>query len=384
MSMSMQYAPPGHKELRNKKARRERASADRLFQRQLVAVKDGRMDIEHDGDMSRFLRKYQNACSQKIKKDLRAMWQNCGCDMELAATCMVAKEIAFKESITEGEWLSMEQLTDTLKSAEHAENYAKAAVTLKLTQFDNMRKCKTYFYMKRLERMGSRKEAVKEQSFMPPKKDAFGATTVRQAIQNASSGDSSDAESSDVEAVEDGVEKDNKKDKSSSGSSDVEQSNSNDSQETGSEPSAPSTSSDDADEDEEDAPPSRQSSAKRAAKPTHKQAAKSAASKAKGKTADSEGAADNRSSCRISKATKDTPEKDRKSTSEKQRKTTKNEQKPEKAASKDAQQKKDSKNKKEAGKQASKDSKKKKDAAGKKDTKEPKRAKEKTAKKVKR
>eukprot|EP00969_Alexandrium_andersonii_P337404 14912819-Alexandrium_andersonii.AAC.1 len=54
--------------------------------------------------------------------------------------------------------MSEEQLSDAFKSEAHAQNYIKSAKQQGLAKKDNMRDCYVYFYMKKLERLGKRKE----------------------------------------------------------------------------------------------------------------------------------------------------------------------------------------------------------------------------------
>eukprot|EP00929_Paragymnodinium_shiwhaense_P083543 TRINITY_DN44575_c0_g1_i1.p1 TRINITY_DN44575_c0_g1~~TRINITY_DN44575_c0_g1_i1.p1 ORF type:complete len:388 (+),score=135.54 TRINITY_DN44575_c0_g1_i1:56-1165(+) len=303
------YAPPGHKQYRNKRALKDMRASDRLFQRQLKAAKEGHLHLDDDSEVSRFLRKYNNAYSQKIKQDLRAMWKGCGCDMELD-TCMVAREVAFKESVTEGEWLSMEQLVDTLKNPEHAANYAKAAIGQKLVQYDNMRKCKIYFYMKKLERLGSRKETSQEQTWRPKESGTSTATvapsssSVRKAINDASTGSSDEssdisdgknkdpAQSSDITDDNDAAASENKSASSSSDSSD-----------------APETVDDDTSSEEPPTPPADRRAGRAAAKSkaTAKQAPKNLADNKRKKA---ESGAD--STCQPDKKEQRAADKDRK------------------------------------------------------------------------
>eukprot|EP00969_Alexandrium_andersonii_P137854 6096394-Alexandrium_andersonii.AAC.1 len=63
-----------------------------------------------------------------------------------------------QETITEGEWMSEEQLADAFKSEAHAQNYIRSATQQGLSKKDKMRNCQVFFYMKKLERLGKRKE----------------------------------------------------------------------------------------------------------------------------------------------------------------------------------------------------------------------------------
>ena len=51
------------------------------------------------------------------------------------------------------------------KSPEHAENYIKAAKEQGLAKPDKMRKTTIYFYMKKLERLGRRREATLQEEW---------------------------------------------------------------------------------------------------------------------------------------------------------------------------------------------------------------------------
>ena len=83
---------------------------------------------------------------------------------------MVAREYAWKEKVTEGEWMSEEQLLDVLKSEANTKNYIKSCKAQGLMKHDRMQDCKVYFFMKKLERMGKREEAGRAEEWHGKKK----------------------------------------------------------------------------------------------------------------------------------------------------------------------------------------------------------------------
>ena len=131
----------------------------------MKAVQDKTHPMHDNKDVKKYVRKYKSCMCMKIKADMRNMWKLANCDFEMAASVLIAREHACKETITEGEWLSKEQLIDVFKSPEHAENYIKAAKEQGLAKPDKMRKTTIYFYMKKLERLGRRREATLQEEW---------------------------------------------------------------------------------------------------------------------------------------------------------------------------------------------------------------------------
>ena len=90
-----------------------------------------------------FVSKYHSKDnSHKVKEHLRQMWTEAGGDFEMAGMILVAKKTAFKETVTEGSWLSKEQLEDVMKSETHAENFTGFCRKHGLVKVDHKRQCK--------------------------------------------------------------------------------------------------------------------------------------------------------------------------------------------------------------------------------------------------
>ena len=106
-----------------KATHRERRALDRLFGRQMKSAQDSSNPMSEKKDVKKFVRKYKSCMCTKIKADMRNMWKLANCDFEMAASVLIAREHAYKETITEGEWLSDEQLTDVFKSAKHSTSW---------------------------------------------------------------------------------------------------------------------------------------------------------------------------------------------------------------------------------------------------------------------
>ena len=76
-----------------------------------------------------------------------------------------------QESTTEGSWFSHEQLVDAFKSEPHAEKYETWCGKNSLVKRDTKRDCRVYYYTKKLEKFGTRKEGVSEYEVAPDGED---------------------------------------------------------------------------------------------------------------------------------------------------------------------------------------------------------------------
>ena len=137
-------------------------SRDKQFQRRMKAITNG--EVETDPESNEFVQKYQNAHSVAVKKTLRDLWSNAGRDFKGAGMILRARRIAIKEDLSEGMWLSVEQLEDEFKSKEHAMNDTKFAMDNGLEKKDPKRLCNVYYYEKKLSRWCRREEGCMEVS----------------------------------------------------------------------------------------------------------------------------------------------------------------------------------------------------------------------------
>ena len=137
-------------------------SRDKQFQRHMKAITNG--EVETDPESNEFVQKYQSAHSVAVKKTLRDLWSNAGRDFKGAGMILRARRIAIKEDLSEGMWLSVEQLEDEFKSKEHAMNYKKFAMDNGLEKKDPKRLCNVYYYEKKLSRWCRREEGCMEVS----------------------------------------------------------------------------------------------------------------------------------------------------------------------------------------------------------------------------
>ena len=137
-------------------------SRDKQFQRHFKAITNGEMEV--DAESKEFVKKYQSAHSVAVKSQLRDLWASAGRDFSTAGMVIRARRYAFKEDLSEGMWLSAEQLEDEFKCKEHAINYQKFAKDNGLAKKDPKRICNVYYYEKKLSRWGRRDEACMEMS----------------------------------------------------------------------------------------------------------------------------------------------------------------------------------------------------------------------------
>ena len=203
----------------SKAKQRERRAQDRLFGRQMKLATDPDVELSNNEEVKKFVRKYRNSMSARVKQDMRNMWRLANCDFELAASILVAREYAWKEKVTEGEWMSEEMLHDHLKSKTNTANYMKSCKAQGLVKQDTMQKCKVYFFMKKLERMGKREEAGRAEEWHGRKKG-------KKALQEQCGGNNSvlkrikDVASESVESKSDSEQESTEGSHSCEGSSD--------------------------------------------------------------------------------------------------------------------------------------------------------------------
>ena len=74
-----------------------------------------------------FIEKYTSTHSMRVKSQLRDLWANAARDFNSAGMVLRARRMAFKEDMSEGRWMSAEQLEDEFKSTTHVQNYMKFA-----------------------------------------------------------------------------------------------------------------------------------------------------------------------------------------------------------------------------------------------------------------
>ena len=128
---------------RSHAARKLHRAQEKNFQRTMKQIMDDeRPDITSNPEAMDFIQKYQAATSNKVKSDLRDLWREAACDFEMAGRVLTAKKEAFKETITEGSWMSEEQLVDELKSKEHTKNFMEFCSRNKMERFDPKLRCR--------------------------------------------------------------------------------------------------------------------------------------------------------------------------------------------------------------------------------------------------
>ena len=158
---------PG-KRLRGKTKQRikiQRAE-DKKFQRHMKAIMDGeRPDVEKNPEALNFVEKYNTTGCNKVKAEMRDLWKEAHEDFEFAGAILKARKNAFQETVTEGVWMSHEQLTDEMKNEEHARNFESFARKHRLEKFDPKKKCPVYYFTRQLQRCGSKTEASIEGVF---------------------------------------------------------------------------------------------------------------------------------------------------------------------------------------------------------------------------
>ena len=144
---------------RTKFQERQNTANDKRFQREIKAIMNDPYADENE-DAQAFIKKCTSASCNKVKAELRSMWLDAS-DIESAGMVLKAKTVAFKETLTEGAWLSLEQLEDEMKSPTHAMNYSKFAKSHGLEKFDPKRQCKVFYHTKKMDKFGSRNEGEK-------------------------------------------------------------------------------------------------------------------------------------------------------------------------------------------------------------------------------
>lgn len=135
-------------------------SRDRAFRRHFHAASSNTGML--DEGSAEFLEKYANAHSTKDKAQLREVWQMAGEDVSNAGLILKARRVAFKEHVTEGSWLSLDQLEHAFKNKSHAQHFAKFAQESGLVKRDAKHKCKVYYYTKPRHKLGNRDDRVLE------------------------------------------------------------------------------------------------------------------------------------------------------------------------------------------------------------------------------
>ena len=157
---------PG-KRLRGKRKRLKiQRAEDKKFQRHMKAIMDGeRPDVEQSPEALSFVERYNTTACNKIKAEMRDLWREAHEDFEFAGAILKARKNAFQETVTEGVWMSHEQLTDEMKNEEHARNFESFARKHRLEKFDPKKKCPVYYFTRQLQRCGSKTEASIEGNF---------------------------------------------------------------------------------------------------------------------------------------------------------------------------------------------------------------------------
>ena len=112
-----------------------------------------------------FVEKYNTTACNKVKAEMRDLWKEAHEDFEFAGAILKARKNAFQETVTEGVWMSHEQLTDEMKNEEHARNFESFARKHRLEKFDPKKKCPVYYFTRQLQRCGSKTEASIEGVF---------------------------------------------------------------------------------------------------------------------------------------------------------------------------------------------------------------------------
>ena len=165
-------------------------SKSKLFQRQMKAVT---LDPEKQSEETRqFIKKYHQG-SNRIKLQLRNLWQVASMDMHQAGLVVKARATAFKTESNDAEWMSLEQLIDAFKSGEHAESYAKFCTEAGLVGKDPKRGCPVFLYEKKIVHTGTRREGSLEKQI-----DCNACTSDEEdSDSDLASSDSSDSSSKD-------------------------------------------------------------------------------------------------------------------------------------------------------------------------------------------
>ena len=64
----------------------------------MKAVQDKTHPMHDNKDIKKYVRKYKSCMCMKIKADMRNMWKLANCDFEMAASVLIAREHAYKET----------------------------------------------------------------------------------------------------------------------------------------------------------------------------------------------------------------------------------------------------------------------------------------------
>ena len=123
----------------------------------MKAIMDGeRPIVDQNPEALSFVEKYNTTGCNKVKAEMRDLWKEAHEDFEFAGAILKARKNAFQETVTEGVWMSHEQLTDEMKNEEPALNFESFASRHCLKTFDAKRKCPVYYLTKQLQRCGSK------------------------------------------------------------------------------------------------------------------------------------------------------------------------------------------------------------------------------------
>ena len=112
--------------------------------------------VDQNPEALSFVEKYNTTGCNKVKAEMRDLWKEAHEDFEFAGAILKARKNAFQETVTEGIWMSHEQLTDEMKNEEPALNFESFASRHCLKTFDAKRKCPVYYLTKQLQRCGSK------------------------------------------------------------------------------------------------------------------------------------------------------------------------------------------------------------------------------------
>ena len=167
----------------------------------MKAIMDGECPREEQNpEAVDFVEKYNTTGCTRVKAEMRELWRQAHEDFEFAGALLKAKKNAFQETVTEGIWMSHEQLADDMKNEEHALNFESFASRHGLKKFDPKRKCPVFYCTKQLQRFGSKTEAGIEGHFKMkemPMIDDSGQLMLEDGSCYSDSSDSEDSSKSD-------------------------------------------------------------------------------------------------------------------------------------------------------------------------------------------
>ena len=76
--------------------------------------------VDQNPEALSFVEKYNTTGCNKVKAEMRDLWKEAHEDFEFAGAILKARKNAFQETVTEGVWMSHEQLADEMKNEQHA------------------------------------------------------------------------------------------------------------------------------------------------------------------------------------------------------------------------------------------------------------------------